>query len=259
MRPNGAVIVDGDRIKAVIPMGQAVPATPGANRVDAKGKFLVPGLIDAHVHLVHVLDFAHVTGDEVLPLFLAAGVTSVRDTGDEIVAETLVARFAAAHPETSPRVFLCSPLIDADPPIHRDIGFSLLDPEKVPAFVDEMAGWGVTTLKIYAGTGRAVGRRVIEEGHRRGFKVTAHLGPYSAQDAADDGIDCPRAHLVGLQLRDPRRGRQAAPIIGRPSTWELIAQTDCPIGQGERRGRPDAGRFGTCCCSMIDRVSQSPR
>src|SRR5206468_3566750 len=34
------------------------------------------------------------------------------------------------------------------------------------------------------------GRRVIEEGHRRGFKVTAHLGPYSAQDAADDGIDC---------------------------------------------------------------------
>ena len=190
MRPNGAVVIEGDRIKTVIPVGQPVPVIAGASRVDAKAKFLMPGLIDAHVHLVHVLDFAHVTGDEILPLFLAAGVTSVRDTGDEIVAETLVAHFAAAHPEASPRVFLCSPLIDADPPIHRDIGFPLVDPEKVPAFVDEMAAWGVTTLKIYAKTGRAVGRRVIEEGHRRGFKVTAHLGPYSAQDAADDGIDC---------------------------------------------------------------------
>jgi hypothetical protein len=53
-----------------------------------------------------------------------------------------------------------------------------------------MAAWGVTTLKIYAGAARPVGRRVIEEGHKRGLKVTAHLGPYSAQDAADDGIDC---------------------------------------------------------------------
>ena len=46
----------------------------------------MPGLIDAHVHLVHVSDFARVTGDELLPLFLAAGVTAVRSTGDEIVA-----------------------------------------------------------------------------------------------------------------------------------------------------------------------------
>ena len=50
------------------------------------GKYALPGLIDAHVHLVHVSDFARVTGDELLPLFLAAGVTSVRSTGDEIVA-----------------------------------------------------------------------------------------------------------------------------------------------------------------------------
>ena len=44
--------------------------------IDAAGKFLLPGLIDAHVHLVHRLNFARVTGDEVLPLFLAAGVTA---------------------------------------------------------------------------------------------------------------------------------------------------------------------------------------
>lgn len=190
MRPIGGIVIEGGRIKQMLAPGDKLAVPADLRRVDARGKYLVPGLIDAHVHLVHVLDFAHVTGDEVLPLYLAAGVTSVRDTGDEIVAETLVSRYADAHPESSPRVFRCSPLIDADPPIHRDIGYPLVDPARVPAFVDEMAQWRVTTLKIYAGTARPVGRKVIEEGHKRGLKVTAHLGPYSAQDAVDDGIDC---------------------------------------------------------------------
>ena len=93
-----------------------VEQPPDATVIEAEGKFLIPGLIDAHVHLVQILASAHITGDEILPLFLAAGVTSVRDTGDEVVPETLVARFAATHPESCPRVFTCSPLIDKDPP-----------------------------------------------------------------------------------------------------------------------------------------------
>src|SRR5262249_3325050 len=135
-------------------------------------------------------NFAHMTGDEVLPLFLANGVTSVRDTGDEIVAQTLVARHADAHPAQSPRVFRASGLIDGSPPIHRDIGIPITDPALVPGLVEDMAGCGVTTLKIYAGPGRAVGRKVIEEGHRRGLLVTGHLSAYAAQDAVVDGIDC---------------------------------------------------------------------
>src|SRR5262249_18020827 len=132
----------------------------------------------------------HVTGDEVLPLFLASGVTSLRDTGDEIVAQTLVARFGASHPETCPRVFTASYLLDADPPIHRDIGLAVTDPARVPAVVEDMVAWRVTTLKIYARMSRVVGRRVIEEGHRHGLAVTGHLGNYSAQEAVEDGIDC---------------------------------------------------------------------
>jgi hypothetical protein len=190
MLADRTVVIEGERIVAVGTPEQPADVPEGSVTIDGSGKFLLPGLIDAHVHLVHVLNLGHVTGDEVLPLFLAAGVTAVRDTGDEIVAETVVRRFAESHPGRSPRVFACSPLIDAEPPIHRDIGRAVTDPDQVPALVDEMAAWGVTTLKIYAGTGRPVGRRVIEEGHRRGMVVTAHLGPYSAQDAVSDGIDC---------------------------------------------------------------------
>jgi hypothetical protein len=189
MLADRTVVLDGGRIRAVGAPGAPVEMPAGATTIAAEGKFLIPGLIDAHVHLVHVLDACKVTGDEVLPLFVAAGVTSVRDIGDEIVAETLVARFAEASPEKAPRVFRCSPLIDREPPFHRDVGFALTDAAAVPGFVDEMAAWGVTSLKIYVGTPREVGRAVIAEGHKRGLRVAGHLGAYAAQDAVADGID----------------------------------------------------------------------
>ena len=190
MLADQTIVIRGDRIEQVGPRRSIAKLPPGAHVLDARGKFIIPGLIDAHVHLVHQLDDAHLTGDEVLPMFLAAGVTTIRDVGDTVVPQKIIARYAEAHSGSCPRVFLCSPLIDGAPPIHRDIGWSLTDPEAVPPFVEDMAKWGVTTLKIYAGTGRDVGRRIIEEGHRRGLVVTAHLGPYRAQDAVADGIDC---------------------------------------------------------------------
>ncbi len=189
MLPGRTILVRGDRIAAVAKADDAIEIPAGATRIDGQGRFALPGLIDAHVHLVHVLDFANVTGDEVLPLYLAAGVTSVRSTGDEIVAATLVARFAAAHPGSSPRVFTCSPLLDADPPIHRDVGRAITAPEQVPGVLDELTRWNVTTVKIYAGTRRAVGRAIIDESHRRGLFVTAHLSAYPAQQAVEDGVD----------------------------------------------------------------------
>ncbi|MHC5541524.1 amidohydrolase family protein, partial [Singulisphaera rosea] len=134
---------------------------------------------------------------------IAAGVTSVRDTGDEVVPETFVARFADEHPESSPRVFMCSPLIDKDPPFHNYespamvFGKALTDPAKVPAFVEDMAAWGVTSLKIYVGVPREIGRLVISEGHKRGLKVIGHLGNYAAQDAVADGIDV-LEHIWGV-------------------------------------------------------------
>jgi hypothetical protein len=132
MTPDQTIVIRDAKIERVAAANTIGELPADAKRIDGNGKFALPGLIDAHVHVVHVLDFAHVTGDEVLPLYLAAGVTSVRSTGDEPVAATLVARFAAAHPESCPRVFTCSPLLDADPPIHRDVGRAITDPAKVP-------------------------------------------------------------------------------------------------------------------------------
>jgi len=190
MLPKRTVVIENGIISAIGTREQPATIPDGATVVEARGKYVIPGLIDAHVHLVHLADRTHVTGDEFLPLFLAAGVTSVRSAGDAIVAEVGIARYAALHPEFCPQVFLASPLIDGARPVHRDIGYSLTDPALVPAFVDEMSQWNVVTLKIYVGTPRAIGQKVIEEGHRRGMMVTGHLGRYTAQESAADGIDC---------------------------------------------------------------------
>ncbi len=189
MLPEQTIVIRDERIVSVAGADETGNIPNDAIRIDGRGKFALPGLIDAHVHLVHVLDFAHITGDEVLPLYLAAGVTSIRSTGDEVVAATLVARFAASHPDGCPRVFTCSPLLDADPPIHRDVGYAISDPARVPALFDDLSLWNIRTVKIYAGTARPVGRAIIEEAHRRGLFVTAHLGSYTAQEAVADGID----------------------------------------------------------------------
>ena len=50
----GQVLIEGERIAAVAPEGQAVSAADGAERLDAKGKFLMPGLVEGHAHLSFV-------------------------------------------------------------------------------------------------------------------------------------------------------------------------------------------------------------
>jgi hypothetical protein len=235
MLPGRTVLLAGGKIAAIGTRDAPIEPPPGVATIEAEGKYLIPGLIDAHVHLVQILASAHMTGDEILPLFLAAGVTSVRDTGDEVVPETLVARFAAAHPASCPRVFTCSPLIDKDPPFHNYespamiFGRALTDPAKVPAFVDDMAAWGVTSLKMYVGVPREIGRLVIAEGHKHNLKVIGHLGNYSAQDAVADGIDV-LEHIWGVWdfIVPPEEARRAdyrsTLDLDNPKAKALIAQ-----------------------------------
>lgn len=114
--PHRTILILAGRIRAISSSERPMKIPAGARIIDARGKYVIPGLIDAHAHVAIVWDFAHITSEEGLRLFLANGVTSVRDVGDDIIAEKLVASYAEAHPGLCPRIFLCSPLIDASPP-----------------------------------------------------------------------------------------------------------------------------------------------
>src|SRR5204863_8152505 len=110
----------------------------------------------------------------------------------------------------------------------RDIGLPISDPSRVPAIVEDMVAWKVTTLKIYAGSGRPVGRRIIEEGHKHGLVVTGHLGGYPAQEAVADGIDCLEHITSVFDFAIPAKvrgeaGHRAALDLGNPQATALIA------------------------------------
>ncbi len=193
MEPATSILIDNGSIQAVRPASElhgGTEAAAGATLVDGSGLFVVPGLIDAHVHLSHILYQSQMTGDEVLPFYLGHGVTSIRSTGDNVPAARMVERLALERPELSPTVFRCSFLIDGQPVWHPDAGWALTEPDDVAPFVADMAAWGVTTLKIYIGTGRKIGRRVIEEGHEHGLVVSGHLLDYPTAEAVEDGLDC---------------------------------------------------------------------
>ena len=122
---------------------------------------------------------------------MAHGVTAVRDTGDEIVAQTVVAHFAEARPRRCPRVFTASHLIDADPPIHRDIGFAITDPAKVPARHrrhGRLEGDDAEDLRPHRAVLSAAASS--RKATAAASSSTGHLSGYPAQEAVEDGIDC---------------------------------------------------------------------
>ena len=103
------VVITGDRITAVGKPGEA-GVQEGARVVDGKGKYLIPGLWDMHVHTV---------GPSFLPLYLANGVTGVRDmhsfNPDAIFG---LRKQVQEGKQPGPRVVAAGPLVDgAKPPV----------------------------------------------------------------------------------------------------------------------------------------------
>ncbi|MEJ0103847.1 MAG: amidohydrolase family protein [Bacteroidota bacterium] len=193
MMPNRTILVEGDRVTAIGKPGSEIKIPSFTKIINGSGKWIIPGLIDAHSHLVFLLDSLNIKGEEMMPLYLGNGVTSVRDIGDGIIEQKRVADFAAAHRETCPTVFLCSPLIDGAHPYHGAdrVSMPVTDPARVPGFIDSLVAYGVSTLKLYVYADSAVFHKVIDEGHKHGLTVSAHLpsNVVKTQDALNWGLD----------------------------------------------------------------------
>src|SRR5216683_1556891 len=137
---NSTVIIAGSRIEAIGPAA-STPVPKGATRIDGKGKWVVPGLIDAHVHFFQsgnlytrpdVADFNAVVpyAKEVernkarlaatFKLWLASGVTSVVDIGGPFWNFEM--RDAALASPAAPRVAVAGPLISMVDRAKLDLG-----------------------------------------------------------------------------------------------------------------------------------------
>lgn len=103
-RADMTVRMRGARIEAV-GMAGSVAVPRDAHVVDGRGKYLIPGLWDAHVHL----SFA---GPEILPLFVAHGVTTVRDVGSRLDSTRAMRTRIAAGQLVGPRILTSGPILE---------------------------------------------------------------------------------------------------------------------------------------------------
>jgi imidazolonepropionase-like amidohydrolase len=209
MIPQAAVLVRGDRILAA-GSAQKVGVPPGARTIDLTELTLLPGLIDAHVHLAWGAappSGSPLPGASEARQTLLAGFTTVRNLGstgradlalrDAVAAGSLPGpRILAAGPGLGPKGGVCNPVFGGD---------GVADgPEAAARKARAIADVGADVIKLCAGGrvlptaadekaleyGKAEIRAVVEEAHRSGRKVAAHAqGPRAIAAAVAGGVD----------------------------------------------------------------------
>ena len=187
---DAAVVVRDGRIIAAGPRA-SVTIPRDAKQVDVRGKTLVPGLWDMHAHL-HQLEW--------IPVYLAAGVTSVRDMGNELPFIVPLRRAVESGKAPGPHIVLAG-LIDGDGP-NAFGALSASTPDEGRAIVRRYHELGFEQMKLYSLLSPAVVGAVCDEAHKLGMTVTGHIpNSLSLLAAIDSGMD----HVAHLPLRgDPQ-------------------------------------------------------
>jgi imidazolonepropionase-like amidohydrolase len=184
------VIRDG-RIAAVGPAGRT-PIPAEARTIDFSGHTVIPGLVGMHDHLFYMATGGRNVNAQYTSsrLYLASGVTTIRTTGANSAYADIAAREAietGAAP--GPRIHLTAPYLTGAGPNGDAVMATVRSPEQARRFVDYWADEGATWVKAYTDITRADLAAAIDQAHRRGLKVTAHLCSVSYGEAVALGID----------------------------------------------------------------------
>ncbi|SRR5579871_280211 len=190
---DSAVVIEKGRITAAGPRTQVkIPAT--ATTIDETGKVLLPGLWDMHAHFEQV---------EWGPIYLAAGVTTVRDCGNEFEFIKSVRDAIADGRGLGPRLLLAG-IVDGSSKI--TIGVNRVDtPEEAKAWVDRYHDAGFQQMKIYSSVKLDDIKIIADEAHRLGMTVTGHvpngLNAFQVIEAGQDQIN--HIHYIAAILAPP--------------------------------------------------------
>jgi imidazolonepropionase-like amidohydrolase len=241
-RQNRTVVIRGNRIVAEGP-ASSVSTPSGARVIDGRGKFLIPGLWDMHVHTVMP------GGKSVLPLYIANGVTGVRDMAGEWATIKAWRAEIASGAIVGPRIIASGPYLEGgDQPIPHLL---VKTPADAGPAVDSLVRLGVDFIKVhgqlspesYFAIARAArARRIPFAGH-----VSRAVGAAAASDSGQASIEhilaipnpCSRGEVTELAPRFPVQGAlgrcdtlSQAPLyekLRRNGTWvvpTLVAQVE---------------------------------
>lgn len=196
-RPDMTMVITGDRITALGRAGQ-VTTPKDAQVVDAAGKFLIPGLWDMHVHI-------GVTGvkyDSFFPLFVANGVTGVRDMGGVLHQ----VQFDVWRQEIDqgrllgPRLVAAGTIVDGSRPVRPSISVAAADGASGRLAVQSLARSGADFVKIYSLLGRDAYFAIADEAQKRKIPFAGHVPDSVTATEASDAGQKSIEHLLGVAL-----------------------------------------------------------
>jgi len=187
------VVIEGNRIKRVA--AGKVDFPKESRVIDGSGKTILPGLIDNHVH------YRDFYGE----LFLAHGVTTVRDLGNPL--EWILAQRDAVNlgKVAGPRIFCAGGGIYGRGWLAHHIVPA--NPEEARLAIKRFIEMGVDYAKIHLGVPVEIARGAAEEAHRAGLKLSGHLEssilPYaeSGVDGVEHATGCAEATIRSEESR----------------------------------------------------------
>ena len=218
-RTDQTVVIRGSRIVTVA-ASRSTRLPAGARVVDGRGKFLIPGLWDMHVHT------AMIGGREVLGLYVANGVTGVRDMAGDWDTLSVWRTDIRRGRLVGPRMVVAGPYLEGgDVPVPHILTRT---PDEGRAGVDSLVKLGVDFVKVHGqltpATYFAIARRARERGIPFAGHVSRAVGSLAASDSGQRSIEhllavpapCTVAESIALQPRYPVQG-----ALGRCSTQDL--------------------------------------
>jgi imidazolonepropionase-like amidohydrolase len=243
--PAQTVVVRGTRLAAVGPAAR-VRVPSGARVVDGRGKFLIPGLWDMHVHFMN-------TGVTALPLLVANGVTGVREMGGYLDSTRAWRARMAAGELVGPRIRSAGPVLESPryiarvrerdrlaggslAPLLLPYRVALTDSAGAERAVDSLARLGVDFIKFRNTDTRGAYYGMLAAAKRRGLTVAGHPPPpgvaslAEASDAGQRSVE----HLVLPPLDDRPAAERAALYarFARNGTWYTPTLSVSVLAQG---------------------------
>ena len=193
------------------------------NIIDASGKYLIPGLWDAHIHFSFDTDLA-----PFMPgLFLAHGVTSVRDTGGPIDLVVKMKDLSLNDPINNTNVYIAGPLIDGTPNVYNNSSpsFPLLSIENtdiidIESNVQEIVAKEVDLLKAYEMLTENQFLALMRIAKKNNLNVTGHIPLsmtlFSAIDSGLNGIEHLRNFALSIASNSDELFRERLQLLKNP-------------------------------------------
>jgi imidazolonepropionase-like amidohydrolase len=187
--PHRSIAVKGDTILAVGAPGEIDRRYAAARSIDARGRYVMPGLWDMHVHFGGGPELIG-ENKALLPVYVAYGITGVRDCAADISDAVLLWRDQVEKGELlGPTIFTSGPKLEGYKPIWKGT-IEVGTPAEVDAALDRLQAMRVDFVKITDNTLKPdIFLYAVKTAKARGLKTSAHI-PYALtiQQAADAGL-----------------------------------------------------------------------